>query len=122
MSKLNVDEIRDSLDSETAPPNIPGLKPQLAAATVFYDGITNQIIRSYNISSVQDNGAGEYLANYITPISDDGSNDAIAVSGTSSNALAVCSSSTTACSFDVYIANTAIRVDRQVTLVVFGTF
>ncbi|AUR84255.1 hypothetical protein NVP1052A_26 [Vibrio phage 1.052.A._10N.286.46.C3] len=66
MSKLNVDEIRNSLDSETTPPNIPGLKPQLASAWVNFNGTGVVSIRdSFNVSSVTDNGIGNYRANFI---------------------------------------------------------
>lgn len=70
MSKLNVDEIRNSTDSETTPPSIPGLKPQLAAAWVKFNGVSDTIETSYNVSSVTDLGVGNKSVNFTTPFQD----------------------------------------------------
>lgn len=71
MSKLKVDEIRDITDSTTIPPAIPGLKPQIAQAWVNFDGTGVVSIRDqYNVSSITDNGTGNYSVNFTTVITD----------------------------------------------------
>jgi hypothetical protein len=51
-------------------------------AMINYDGINNIIRRSYNISSVTDNGSGDYTLNFATALSD--SNYAVSLGWTDS--------------------------------------
>lgn len=69
MSKIKVDEIRDASDSTTIPPSIPALQPQLAQAWVNFNGKNVVSINGqYNVSSITDNGVGDYTANLTTAL------------------------------------------------------
>ena len=70
MSSVKVDEILDSTGSLIIPPSIPGLQPQLIQAWVNFDGTGVVSIRdSHNVSSITDNGTGNYNVNFTTALS-----------------------------------------------------
>ncbi len=71
MSILNVDEIRDAASSTTTAPEIPALEPRLASAWVNFNGSGTVAIRdSHNVSSITDNGVGDYSANFTSSLND----------------------------------------------------
>jgi hypothetical protein len=69
--KENVKITRDNLKSDLTSDNLTGSEKQLAKAWVNFNGTGTISIRSsYNVSSLTDNGPGDYTINFTTPMND----------------------------------------------------
>ena len=69
-STIKVDTILDQAGSLVNPPSIPGLDKQLATAWVNFNGTGVVVIRdSFNVTSITDNGTGDYDVNFTTEMS-----------------------------------------------------
>jgi hypothetical protein len=67
MSTLKVDELRHSDGTTTTEVNIPALDQRFAQAWVNFDGTGTVAIRDqFNVSSITDNGTGNYTVNFTT--------------------------------------------------------
>ena len=81
MSQLRVEEIRALDGTETTEVNIPALEPRLLIASILFNGSTNTILSSHNVSSITDSGTGSFTVNFQTAID---SSDYVAVAGNNS--------------------------------------
>ena len=71
MSTIRTDTILHSSGSTTTQPSIPALDQRMAKAWVNFNGTGTVAIRdSYNVSSITDNGVGDYTANFAVAMAD----------------------------------------------------
>ena len=75
MSSLNVGNITDGTNSVAT----EKLSKGTAAAWVNFDGTTNAIRGSYNVSSITDEGTGQYMINFSSGLSSQNISNATAV-------------------------------------------
>ena len=67
---VKADTILHSDGSTTNPPAIPALDKRMASAWVQFSGTgTVAVNEAYNVSSITDNGTGDYSANFQTNLS-----------------------------------------------------
>jgi hypothetical protein len=67
MSTLKLDTILAADGTQTTEPSIPALDQRMAKAWVNFNGTGTVAIRdSYNVSSITDNGTGDYSINFAT--------------------------------------------------------
>lgn len=125
MSKLKVDEIRDTTDSTTIAPSIPALEERFCQAWVNFDGTGTIAIRdSFNVTSLTDDGTGDYVVNFTTAVADTNycsSGTTGLVSGTTSAGASTNTHLTTSCNVFVFSTSTQAGLDRDyVGLTIFG--
>lgn len=125
MSTIKVNEILDATGSTTTPPTIPALDRRFCTAWVNFNGTGTVAIRdSYNVSSITDNGTGDYTVNFTVALA----NADYSLSGAGGTATATFSAVmpfaaamlTTGVQISVQTATPAV-VDREVvSLQIFG--
>ena len=69
MSTIKANTLLHSDGSTTTQPSIPALDKRMAKAWCLYQGNTNTLSNSYNVSSVTDVATGTFLVNYTTAVS-----------------------------------------------------
>ncbi len=93
-----------------------------ALAWVNFNGTGTVAIRSsYNVSSITDNGTGDYTVNFATALSD--ANYALLVTGTysSANNFNASAPTTTAARFTTFISTTGVNQDQAyISAAIFG--
>ena len=85
MSTIKANTLLHSDGSTTTQPSIPALDKRMAKAWCLYQGNTNTLSNSYNVSSVTDVATGTFLVNYTTSVSN-ASHITVASSGPQSGA------------------------------------
>ena len=123
MSTLKVDQVLDSKGSQTNPPSIPGLNPQLCKAWVNINGVGTLVMRAqYNVSGVTDNGPGDYTVNLTSSL--DNINFAVVMTASDGNANAAeqfTFRTTSSIRTDVRTANTSTGLDvSSVNVAIFA--
>ena len=67
MSTIKANTLLHSDGTQTTEPSIPALDQRMAKAWVNFNGTGTVAIRdSYNVSSITDNGTGDYTVNFTT--------------------------------------------------------
>tara|TARA_R110000772_G_scaffold194587_1_gene305341 strand:+ start:237 stop:614 length:378 start_codon:yes stop_codon:yes gene_type:complete len=69
MSTIKANTLLHSDGSTTTQPSIPALDKRMAKAWCLYQGNTNTLSNSYNVSSVTDSATGTFIVNYTTSVS-----------------------------------------------------
>ena len=70
MSTIRTNTLLHSDGTTTTEPSIPALDQRMAKAWINFNGTGTVAIRdSYNVSSITDNGTGDYTANFATAMS-----------------------------------------------------
>jgi hypothetical protein len=113
MSTVNVDTINPRTLAEVS---IPTLDKRMAAAWVNFNGTGVVTIRdSYNVSSVADNGVGDYTVNFTIPFADNnyclipsGGGGNLGTTVTLGNGYIRTSSS---CNVNTYNAGSSVAID-----------
>jgi len=71
MSTIKANTLLHSDGSTTNPPAIPALDQRMASAWINFNGTSTVAIKdSYNVSSITDNGTGQYSVVFSTTMSD----------------------------------------------------
>tara|TARA_B100000035_G_scaffold264083_1_gene236019 strand:- start:238 stop:618 length:381 start_codon:yes stop_codon:yes gene_type:complete len=70
MSVVKANKIVHNSGSETTEIDIPSLDQRMAKVLLNYNGSAGSIRHSYNISSVVDNGTGDYTVNFASALAD----------------------------------------------------
>ena len=71
MSTIRANTLLAADGSTTTEPSIPALDKRMAKAWVSFNGTGTVAIRdAYNVSSITDNGTGNYTANFATAMDD----------------------------------------------------
>jgi hypothetical protein len=119
MSKVKTNELANVADTESVP--IGDVINGSARAWVNFDGTGTVAIRdSYNVSSITDNGTGNYIVNFDTPMPD--ANYAVSASGDFTGVTATVGNSKTTSEVNIryYTSNGSATDSPQMSAAIHG--